>query len=79
MVVTHMSPKNKRFSIGGKVDIRLTVVSFFLLFLTVWHLLEGTLFPDAVFFAIVTVITLWLAVIGLGGEEGFEIGEGEGG
>jgi hypothetical protein len=49
-----------------------------MIFLSGWHLSEGTLFPDAIFFAVVALISFWLSVIGLGGEEGIEMGEGEG-
>lgn len=59
------------------IDLRLTFVAVFLEVLAVWHFLEGTVFPDAVFFVIVGIITLLFAIIGLGAESGFEMGERE--
>lgn len=53
-------------------------MAVFLGLMAVWHILEGTLFPDAIFFAIVGVLSLIFAMIGIEAESGFEMGEGEG-
>lgn len=73
-----MSTRTRVSRLVRTIDIRLTFVALFMVFMTLWHLFEGTLFPDAVFFALIAIISFWLATVGLGGEEGFEMGEGEG-
>lgn len=55
------------------IDLRLTFVSAFLGFMTIWHVMSGTIFPDAIYFAIITLISLAFAVIGIDSESGIEM------
>jgi hypothetical protein len=72
-----MSTGGDFFDRFGAIDLRLAFVGLFMVFMTGWHIQDGTLFPDAIFFGVVAVVSFWLSFVGLGGEEGFEMGEGE--
>jgi len=56
------------------VDLRFLLISGFMALLTGWHVTEGTMFPDSVFFAALTVATLVLSVVGIRSEQEIDFG-----
>lgn len=64
-----------RFSrAASSIDFRFLVISLFVGAIAIWHYLDGNIVPDAVFFTVLTLATLWVSFVGIGSERDVEWG-----
>lgn len=61
-----------RFNRVSKIDFRFLFITLFAGAIAAWHYMDGNIVPDAIFFTVLALFTLWMSFIGIGAEGDIE-------